>query len=165
MLLDKQQVRTLKSHYGSRWTALRHNHKNENKLLLLEDRFVISHCLPGPVLAVDCLGEVYQGILDIDTQFSNREYNTVLMLNNLKFKYLTLSKLVDYINSNSGTAKRLIININLMFLIYDRVGYSINTVINYLTQHLTNFSMVKQLYNLNFNYGFGQIFIVLDRRG
>jgi hypothetical protein len=163
VLMNKTQVRNLKNHYGSRWTAYRHNQKNQDKILLLEDRFVVSNCLPGAILAVDCLGEVYQIILDVDTVSTGRKYNTILMLNNIKFKYLTLPALVELINLQAGTAKRLIININLMFLIYDRVNQSIDNVSKYIIQHLIDFNLVKQIYNLNFNYGFGQLFLVLDR--
>lgn len=163
MLPNKQQIRTLKNHYGTRWTAYHYNRKNKDKILTFEDRFIISNCLPGPVLAKSCLGEVYLGILDIDTVTKNKKYNTTLMLNNIEFKYRTLLDLVNYINLCAVRSKRLILNINLMFLIYDRVNQSVDSVIRYILQHLLNFTLVKQLYNLNCNFGFGQLFLVLDQ--
>lgn len=162
--MTKHNIRTLKSHYGVRWAELRHFQKTKQHVLCLENKFIINEALPGPVLGIDCLGEVYQGILDIDTAAS-RQYNTLLLINNVEFKYSTVDQLVSVIKKYSNGIPRVIVNFNFAFLIYDRLAFSPKTVLNQIEQQLADDYQVKNrlLINSINNYGFGNAFLSLDR--
>jgi GMP synthase PP-ATPase subunit len=161
--MTKHNIRTLKSHYGVRWAELRHFQKTKEHVLCLENKFIINEALPGPVLGIDCLGEVYQGILDIDT-VASRKYNTLLLINNVEFKYSTVDELASVIKKYSNGIPRVIVNFSIAFLIYDRLALSPKTVLNQIEQQLQDEYQVKNrlLFNRINNYGFGNAFLSLD---
>lgn len=159
----KHEIRTLKSHYGVRWAELRHYQKTKEHVLCLENKFIINETLPGPVLAINCLGEVYQGILDIDI-VANRQYNTLLLINNVEFKYLTVDQLVSLIKKYSNGIPRVIVNFSFAFLIYDRLAFCPKTILNQIETQLQDEYQIKNsllLDSIN-NYGFGNAFLSLD---
>jgi hypothetical protein len=162
--MNKTSIRALKSHYGVRWTELRHYQKTNNHVLCLENQFIIKETLPGPVLAIDCLGEVYQGILDVDTR-PTRQYNTLLLINNIEFKYCTVESLVELIKHYSNSIPRVIVNFSFSFLIYNRLSVAPGTVIDQIENQLADqFCIRKKLLLTSIaNYGFGHAFLSLDQ--
>lgn len=162
--MNKTVVRTLKSHYGVRWTEWRHYQKTNDHVLCLENQFIIKEALPGPVLAIDCLGEVYQGILDVDT-VPSRQYNTLLLINNIEFKYRTVESLVELIKQYGNSIPRVIVNFSFSFLIYNRLSIAPNTVVNEIEKQLADQYHVRKKLLLTSiaNYGFGHVFLSLDQ--
>jgi hypothetical protein len=162
--MNKSSIRALKSHYGVRWAELRHYQKTNNHVLCLENQFIIKEALPGPVLAIDCLGEVYQGILDIDI-VPTRQYNTLLLINNIEFKYCTVESLVELIKQYSTGIPRVVVNFSFSFLIYNRLLITPATVMDQLEKQLADqYHIRKKLLLTNIaNHGFGHAFLSLDQ--
>jgi hypothetical protein len=163
--MTKNQVRQLKSHFGIRWAEFRHWQKTKQHCLCLENKFILSATLPGPVLALDCLGEVYQGIIDIDTD-NVRNYNTMLLVNNMVFKYKTVEQLADLILQCKLVAHRLIVNFNSALLIYDRLALTPAQVVDQLEHRVDKDFVTHKKIVLNTipNHGFGNVFLSLDRK-
>lgn len=157
----------LKAHYGIRWTAFKHNRKNQNKILPLEEKFVINNVLPGKVVALNCLGEMYRGILDVDVDL--QPCNTMIMINPLNFKYKTVEQLCNEViqfKHYLSIGGRIILNIDLTSLIYPRLHISISTLCQQIehTFHQADFSVKRHLIPLNkTNYGYGQLYMTLER--
>jgi hypothetical protein len=144
--MTKTQIRILKSHYGSRWHLYRHNRKNKEKKLLLGEKFIINNVLPGPVLAHQCLGEIYQGILDVHTDFC-APVSTVLLINNVEFKYKTVDELVSLIADYKKYLKsegRIIVTLDITCLRYDRLNISLTSLCNQLIE-----SFIRQKFSCN----------------
>jgi hypothetical protein len=162
--MNKTSIRALKSHYGVRWAELRHHQKTNDHVLCLENQFIIKEALPGPVLAIDCLGEVYRGILDVDIA-PTRQYNTLLLINNIEFKYCTVEKLVELIKRYSNGIPRVIVNFSFSFLIYNRILVTPDTVMDQIeTQLADQYCVRKKLLFTNItNHGFGHAFLSLDQ--
>jgi len=162
--MNKADIRALKSHYGVRWAELRHYQKTNEHVLCLENQFIIKEALPGPVLAIDCLGEVYQGILDVDI-VPTRQYNTLLLINNIEFKYRTVESLVDLIKQYSNGIPRVIVNFSFSFLIYNRLSVTPDTVITQIEKQLADQYRIRKklLFTGITNYGFGHAFLSLDQ--
>ena len=162
--MNKTAIRALKSHYGVRWTELRHYQKTNDHVLCLENQFIIKEALPGPVLAIDCLGEVYQGILDVDIT-PTRQYNTLLLINNIEFKYRNVESLVELIKQYSNGIPRVIVNFSFSFLIYNRMSITPTTVIDQIEKQLADQYCIRKKLLLTSipNYGFGHVFLSLDQ--
>lgn len=165
--MNKTQIRQLKSHYGARWRVYRHNQKHSVKQLLLEEKFVVDNVLPGPVFAKNCLGEIYQHVLDIQTQYQCPT-NTVLLINNLEFKYKTVNELVDIVCDNKQhvvNAGRIIVTFSLFFIIYDRLNEPVDNLIDQFVRKFKTRNLVchKKYANTLLDNGVGQIFLSLDR--
>ena len=162
--MNKPSIRALKSHYGVRWTELRHYQKTNDHVLCLENQFIIKESLPGPVLAINCLGEVYRGILDVDIT-PTRQYNTLLLINNIEFKYRTVESLVDLIKQYSNGIPRVIVNFSFSFLIYNRLSVTPGTVIAQIENQLADQYHIRKklLITSSTNYGFGNTFLSLDQ--
>ena len=162
--MNKNQIRQLKSHFGVRWAELRHWQKTSQHVLCFENKFILSQIHPGPAIAPDCLGEVYQGLIDVDTTVK-RSYNTVLLINNLAFKYKTVDQLAKLIVNFKSIGKRIVVNFNFHFLIYDRLKYTPAQLLYQLEQLLCcDFTISKKiLFRKITNHGFGNVFISLDR--
>jgi hypothetical protein len=162
--MNKTSIRALKSHYGVRWAELRHYQKTNDHVLCLENQFIIKEALPGPVLAIDCLGEVYQGILDVDIA-PTRQYNTLLLINNIEFKYSTVESLVELIKKYCNGIPRVIVNFSFSFLIYNRLLVTPATVMDQIeTQLADQYCIRKKLLLINItNHGFGHAFLSLDK--
>lgn len=164
--MTKTQIRNLKSHYLARWTVMRHNQKNNNnnKILLLEDQFVLKNLLPGSTLCYNCLGEIYNGIIDLTG--SIKYYNLVL-INNLEFKYKTVGQINAWLQELAKnllvTGGRIILSIEHRFLIYNRVNISVETL---LSSWFDDFENIKVLKTVNLlgktNPGYGDYFFSLE---
>lgn len=168
--MNKSEIRKFKAHYGARWTEFRHNRKHSDKILCVENKFILSEIVNEPVLALNCLGENFQDIIDVHVNPADCKYCTLLLINNLEFKYKTVDQIlkliIEYANKYLIPTGRIVVNINLMFLIYDRIEISLHTVVAQMVHQLNNhkFQINRQLLlTKNINYGFGNIFLSLDR--
>ena len=166
--MTKTQIRILKSHYGTRWELYRYNSKNKDKKLLLEEKFIISNSLPGPVFAHQCLGEIYQDILDVHTHY-HAPVPTVLLVNNVEFKYKTIDELVlmvaDY-KKYLVPAGRIIVTLSVTYLKYDRLNISVVSLCNHLIEAFKKQNLVCHKHYVNIKNtaisGVGQLFLSLD---
>jgi hypothetical protein len=164
--MNKLEIRTYKSHFGTRWTEFKHNRKNKDKILLLENKFVFSNLIAGPVLAIDCLGETYQGIIDVDTKQHREHYKNLLLINNIEFKYKTLTELADILYGYSKIADRLIVNFSSVFVIYNRLNQTPQTLLGSLEELLISKKLVMRYKFFTIqskNFGFGNVFLALDQ--
>jgi len=168
--MNKTEIRILKSHYGARWTEFRYNRKHTDKILCLENRFILSEIVNEPVLALNCLGENFKDIIDIHIVPADYKYQTLLLINNVEFKYKTVDQLVNlivkYSSMHLAPNGRIIVNINMMFLIFDRLEFSLHSILDQIIQQLNNhkFKINKRLLlTKNINFGFGNIFLSLDQ--
>lgn len=169
--MSKIKIRMLKSHYLARWAVLRHNQKHDQKIVLLEDQFVLKNLISGNTLCIDCLGEMYQDIIpNLSTLASDKKYNNLVLINNVLFKYKTLEQIFSYVNELANTVLlpggRVILSFEHRFLIYNRIEVSVDTLLASCTQYLTNFKLHKML-NLfgKSQPGYGDYFFSLTFNG
>ena len=168
--MNKFQIRQLKNHYQSRWGVLRHNQKNTKKILLLNDLFVLKNLLPGRTLCYNCLGEMYNDIIpDLSVTLTQR-CNNLVLINNFEFKYKTLDQLAEYITELAKKSLcpggRVIMSFEHRFLIYDRVGVSVDSLFNNWLEGLTKFKLVSKILLLGKSQpGCGDYFFCLDYCG
>lgn len=161
------QVRTLKNHYKARWAVLRHNQKHDQKILSINDLFVLKNLLPGDTLCYNCLGSMYKNIIpnlsiDIDNKYSN-----LVLINNLEFKYKTLDQIAEYLESLANmvlmSKGRLILSFEHRFLIYNRVDQSINTALTTWLSKLKKFKLITMVSKLGTaSPGYGDYFFCLE---
>ena len=164
--MTKTQIRILKSHYGPRWHLYRHNLKNKNKKLLLGEKFIINNVLPGPVFAHQCLGEIYQGILDVHTNY-HTPVSTILLINNVEFKYKTVYELVSMIADYKKYLipnGRIIVTLNIVFLKYDRLNISVISLCNQLIESFIKQKLFcnRHFVNIKNGDGLGHILLSLN---
>lgn len=172
--MDKEQHLKLlyvQQHYGERWNSFIHNRKNDDKVILPGDKFVLDSVKNFPVLALNCLGQIYKDIIDIDVIPQHKNYSTLILINNEAFNYLTPTEIVEKVLHYSFYLKkesRIILNINFQFLIYDRISISSNSVVEIFKSKFlekgfvsteTKFSMTEY----DWDSGFGNLFLILDR--
>ena len=143
---------------------MRHNQKNDSKILLLEDQFVLKNLTPGATLCYNCLGEIYQNMIDSTT---DKKYNNLVLINNLEFKYKTVDQVNDWIcNLAENTllpGGRIIMSIDHRFLIYNRVGISVDTLTSTWFDNFKKFKPIKVLNLLNkSNPGYGDYFFCVE---
>ena len=167
--MTKDRVRLLKSHYGVRWTAFRHNRKNPNKILPIEEKVVTNNVLPGRVLAHNCLGEMYQDLFDVVTV--PEACSTVILINPLEFKYQTPQQIVDQLSCYRAYLLpngRIIANVDTKFLIYHRLCLSRQTLCNKFKQMIaaqgfdTKFWLIEPE---RVSHGYGDLFLIMDSHG
>lgn len=165
--MNKFQIRKLKSHYGVRWTAFKYNRKHQQKILPSEEKFVLDNVLPGKVVAYDCLGELYQNILDVSVDL--QLCNTIVLINPIRFKYKNTQQLCKEIVSFGKyllPGGRIIANIDLKSLIYPRLYISIPTLCDQIKEICrsagfdSNYSLIPLDKS---NHGYGQIYLILDK--
>jgi hypothetical protein len=162
--MNRHQIRNLKSHYLSRWAVMRYNQKNQNKIVLLEDQFVLKNLAPGTTLFYNCLGEIYQGIVNGST---SQRYNNLVLINNLEFKYKSVDEINAVIQNLAEqflTANgRIIFSVDHKFLCYNRFELSVTTL---LANWFANFKKFKVTHSLNLlgkaNSGYGTYFFCVD---
>ena len=168
--MTKTQIRMLKSHYLSRWAVLRHNQKNNQKILLLTDQFVLKNLLPGNTLCHNCLGEVYQNIIpNLSTSADSKTYNNLVFLNNIEFKYKTIDQIGEYISLLSKNVLlpggRVILSFEHRFLIYDRVHISNSSLISQWIQRFPELKLHTMINLLGKSQpGYGDYFFCLTYR-
>jgi len=166
--MTKTQIRTLKSHYLSRWAVMRHNQKHDQKVLLITDQFVLKNLLPGSTLCYDCLGEMYQGIIpNLSTTTNTKIYNNLVLINNIEFKYKTLDQIAEYINLLTkavlNPGGRVILSFEHRFLNYNRVAISNSSLISQWAKNLSNFKSLVILNLLGKSQpGYGDYFFCFE---
>jgi hypothetical protein len=167
--MTKLQVRKLKNHYLERWGVLRHNQKNAKKILLTIDLIVLKNLISGNTLCYQCLGEMYHGIIpDLSTTI-NEKYNNLVLINNIDFKYKTLDQITKYLedlaNNTLLPGGRIILSFEQKFLIYDRVGISIESLFNHWITTLESFKLIKMVSLFGKSQpGYGDHFFVLSKQ-
>jgi len=168
--MRKTQIRVLKSHYLARWAVLRHNQKHSQKLLLIQDQFVLKNLLPGDTLCYNCLGEMYKTIIPNLSTTADKKYNNLVLINNIEFKYKTPDQLKVLLEELSEKLllpnSRIILSFEHKFLIYDRIGISVNSLINNWLAELKKFKLVSKILLLGKSQpGYGDYFFCLDYCG
>jgi hypothetical protein len=162
--MNKEKIRLLKSHYMARWTVLRNNQKHVNKILALEDQIVLKNLMPGTTLCYNCLGEIYNGMIDMTP---SKKYQNLVLINNREFKYKTVDQLNDYVQGLAEqfllSGGRIIVSVSHRFLIYNRVELSVNTLLAQCFSKVNKFTVIKSLNLLNkANQGYGDYFFCIN---
>jgi hypothetical protein len=167
--MNKTQIRVLKTHYGCRWSELKHNKKNKQQVLLLENLFFLSNLKPGKTIAYNCLGEIYKSTHNFDVTINDElTYQNLILMNNLEFKYKTPTQLFELIDNYSKAANvkgRICVNLNSAYVLYDRLNYTLNDLVNEFVKSFATkkYVLVKKLTTTKIkNYGYGNIFLILD---
>lgn len=167
--MTKEEIRELKSHYGARWTVMRHNQKNSKKILLVIDNFVLKNLINGTTLCYNCLGNLYHDIIpQLSAQPStNVRYNNLVLINNIEFKYKTVEEICRYVTLLSqnflNLKGRLIFSINHRFLIYNRVEQSVESMLLLFEKHLPEFYKIRSINLLGKTpYGYGEYFFCFE---
>lgn len=132
---------------------------------MLEEKFVLNNVVSGTVLAHDGLGALYQGILPM-TDIGPAD--NLLIINPLSFSYQSLDSIVDQIVVALPKLRvdgRMILNIDLFFVIYDRINVSIDSLTQQFITKLQCHDMVVQskLLLKQTPPGYGQLFLSFDR--
>lgn len=167
--MNKHQIRKLKSHYAARWAAMRHNQKQQHKILLLNDLFVLKNLSAGATLCYQCLGEIYKDIvIDLDTD-PRQQYQNLVMINNVEFKYKTVQQLCEYIGNVAAQylcpQGRLIFSFEQKFLIYNRVHQSVGSMLDEVHDRLQNFQLVAASNLLHKSQpGYGDYFFCFEQQ-
>jgi hypothetical protein len=143
---------------------MRHNQKNQNKIIALEDQFVLKNLIQGSTICYNCLGELYAGIINLD---SSDRYNNLILINNLEFKYKTVDEINSWVNTIASKLLlpngRIIMSVDHKFLLYNRVGIAVNTLVDTWFSKWTDFKVVKSLALLSKTTpGYGDYFFCLD---
>lgn len=166
--MTKDELRLLKSHYGVRWAAFHYNRKHTDKIMPLEEKIVTNSFLPGKVLAHNCLGQLYQSMFDVVTD--PEPCSTIALINPLEFKYKAPRQIVEQILAYRPyllPKGRIIVNVNLQFLVYHRLCISQQSVSNIFKDLLSaaGFDVVVRLLPVDrVSYGYGQLFLILNQR-
>ena len=164
--MTKFQARFLKSHYQSRWTVLRHNQKNNDKILLFNDQFVLKNLTPGKTLAYNCLGDMYHDIIPnlSLTAGHDRVYNNLVLINNTEFKYKTLEQISEFVENLAESTllrdSRIILSFEHRFLVYNRVEVSVNSMLANWPGQFKQRQMLNLLRKTQ--PGYGDYFFCLD---
>jgi len=161
----------LRQHYGERWVSFVHNKKNDDKVILPLDKFVLDSVKNFPVLALNCLGQIYKNIINVDVIPEHNNYSTLILVNNSEFKYCThleiIEKVLDY-SSYLKKESRIILNVNFEFLIYDRISISVNNLVEifklkFLEKGFVSTQTKFSMTDCKWDSGFGNLFLILDR--
>jgi len=162
--MTKNQLRKIKSHYMARWAIMRHNQKNPNKIIALEDQFVLKNLIVGNTICYNCLGDIYQGIIQMHP---GEKYQNLILINNHEFKYQTVDQINQQIRDLADKfllpGGRIIISVSHKFLIYNRTTISVDTLLD------TWFCKEKKLNSIKIlnllgksNPGYGDYFFCVD---
>ena len=143
---------------------MRHNQKKSDKILLLEDHFILKNLTPGSTIFHKCLGEIYLGIVDVTPGI---RYNNLVLINNLEFKYKTVDQINSWVLELAEQlllpGGRIIMSINHRYLIYNRVGISVDTLTSTWFDNFNNFKLLKFLNLLTkSNPGYGDYFFCVE---
>lgn len=165
--MTKNQIRDLKSHYQSRWSIFRHNNKQQEKLLLLEDQFVLKNLLPGKTLCYNCLGELYQDIVEQLSVCPGQKVNNLVLINNIELKYKTVDQINAWLTimaqENVLLGGRIIFSVEHKYLIYNRTHISVDTLLQSWFLNFQDFKVIKFLNLLYRNTpGYGTYFFCVD---
>jgi hypothetical protein len=143
---------------------MRHNQKNYNKILLLEDQFILKNLIPGATIFHNCLGEMYRDIVDLT---ASGRYNNLVLINNLEFKYKTVDQINNWVLELAEQVLlpggRIIMSVNHQFLIYNRVGVSVDALTKTWFDKFNKIKLIKFLNLLNkSNPGYGDYFFCVE---
>jgi hypothetical protein len=164
--MNKSTVRQLKSHYLDRWAVMKHNVRNQNKILLIEDAYVVRNLLPGRTLILNCLGEIFNGIInDLTIQRPHGLYQNIVMINNLEFKYLNPTELYDKIklvaDQHLHPSGQIFCTCNHRYLKYDRVNQPIEFAFNAWQQKKLKLTKLQVMLEKS-RLSFGDIWLTLS---
>jgi hypothetical protein len=146
--MQKNLVRSLKSHYGYRWEILRHNQKHSEKIRSIHDAVIMHYLVPGSTLALEFVGHQYQELIPNLAVDQPGVYDNVLMLNTRSMKYHSLPKLGEMvITAAQQSSHRLIVGFNFQFIKFNRLRddfyAELQTWIKQLETH--NIILIKNL--------------------
>jgi len=137
--MNKRSIRHLKSHYLDRWAVMKHNIRNKDKILLPEDAYVIRQLVPGRTLILNCLGQIFNGLVnELTVDQPTGLYHNIVMINNIEFKYLDTNQL--YVKIETVAAQHLaaggqmFCTLNHRYLKYDRVNLPIESAFDHWQQ-------------------------------
>jgi hypothetical protein len=161
----KSTVRQLKSHYLDRWAVMRHNTRNRHKILLVEDAYVIRQLKPGRTLILNCLGEIYVGLVEqLTVQQPHGLYQNIVMINNVEFKYLDTTELYDKIKSVADQylhpAGQMFCACNHRYLKYDRVNQPVESAFDHWRQKKLKLTKLQVMMDKS-RMSFGDIWLTL----
>ena len=143
---------------------MRHNQKNQKKILVLEDQFVLKNLISGSTLCYNCLGEIYQGMIELSP---GDKYDNLVLINNIEFINLTVDQTNAWIENLADQflkpGGRIIISLEHKFIIYNRIEMSVNTLISTWFINSTRLKLIKFLNLLGkTNPGYGDYFFCVD---
>lgn len=143
---------------------MRHNQKNQKKILVLEDQFVLKNLISGSTLCYNCLGEIYQGMIDLSPI---EKYSNLVLINNIEFINLTVDQTNSWIQDLADRflkpGGRIIISLEHKFIIYNRVEISVNTLVSTWFKNSNRLKLIKFLNLLGkTNPGYGDYFFCID---
>jgi hypothetical protein len=164
--VDRILTRNLKNHYLSRWAVMRHNQKNDNKILLFEDQFVLKNINSGTTACYNCLGEMYQDIIP-NLECRLVPCDNLVLINNLEFKYKTVDEITQLLlglaQKHLSVGGRIILSIQHRFLIYNRCVVSVDSLLATWFDGIKEFKVLKALNLLGKTQpGYGDYFFVLE---
>jgi hypothetical protein len=167
--MQKTIIRKLITHYGYRWTLLKHNVRNsDEKLITLHDRLILSNLVPGSVACWDQIGFQYQGIINqlvINASCDNR-YNNLIMTNHPGFKYQTLDEIKDIINNtvkkNLQAHGRLFVSFNYQFVKFNRLKFNFAQQLDQMTTQVNSRLVYKLTKALPQTNPYGDCFFVFE---
>jgi hypothetical protein len=135
--MQKNQIRSLKSHYGDRW---------RNTIPSLHDRVILKMLIPGTSLGFDCVANV--SIIPNLKISDNGMFNNIIAMNLPNFKYKTLDQLADIIlefQKQTLPHGRIFVSFNFQFVNFNRLKdnfyESLEIWINFLQK--CNLQLVK----------------------
>ena len=143
---------------------MRHNQKNHNKILLLEDQFILKNLIPGATICHNCLVQMY---LDVVELTASSKCNNLVLINNLEFKYKTVDQINSWVLELAEQVLlpggRIILSVSHQFLIYNRVGISVDTLTKTWFDNFKKFKSIKFLNLLTkSNPGYGDYFFCVE---
>jgi hypothetical protein len=137
--MQKNIIRSLKSHYGDRWRC------DDNSI---HSQILRRMMVPGQTMALEC-GLVYPENLNIQVD-SPGHYHNILALNPIRFKYKTLFQLKDHIvNLQKQTVYngRILVSFNFQFVNFNRLQQDFYQELNIWINELRRYNLLlKQDY-------------------
>jgi hypothetical protein len=113
---------------------------------------------------------MYKTIISNLSTTADKKYNNLVLVNNIEFKYKTVAQLTSLLEELSENFllpnSRVILSFEHRFLIYDRVGISVDSLFNNWLAGLTKFKLVSKILLLGkAQPGYGDYFFCLDYCG
>jgi hypothetical protein len=113
---------------------------------------------------------MYKTIISNLSTTADKKYDNLVLINNIEFKYKTVAQLTVLLEELSENFLlpngRVILSFEHRFLIYDRVGVSVDLLFNNWLEGLTKFKLVSKILLLGKSQpGYGDYFFCLDYCG
>lgn len=122
-------------------------HYRKTKTLLPHDAVLVKMLKPGTTLFYNSFGHrfqsgldnivIYEELFDLLPDINSYQYENVIVLNNVKLRYLSSQELVDnYIRiaQTLNPGGQLIVSFNSIWLLWNRLGCDLHTEIDTLTE-------------------------------